>query len=100
MRRIRFTDPAPLPADAPEYACEETRKEYALAQARSRARMELFDDNPQELREIEAEVFDPGKAVAIYLGRHPELVDDLDPSVAVMLPRKRVSSKRRVKRSK
>lgn len=76
MRRIRFTDPEPLPPDAPEYQDAAARAEYQAAQARAKQRMARFDANPAELREIEAEVRDPQRAVAIYLGRHPELVED------------------------
>ncbi len=52
MTRIRFTDPAPLPADAPEYVDEKSRIEYARQQAAARQRMAVFDAQPYDLRMI------------------------------------------------
>ena len=65
-RRILFADPAPLPPGAPAYQDAYAERELEAAKRRAEQRMAAFDANPQELREIETEVWDPAQAVMLW----------------------------------
>lgn len=52
MRRVRFTDPPPLPADEPAYSCPMLEEWYSAKQASSIARMQAHDAQPRFVRDM------------------------------------------------